>query len=95
MCEYTHCRFSDLYIFTFDFSGICKKPNEEKAKNAKGDTVEANNLKKEFRTVYEMIGHLCGKAVPGIPVNNSLPSDISERVKQVYWQHSTLLTFLK
>ena len=77
------------------YSGISKKPNEEKSKNAKGGTWEANNLKKEFKTVYDMISHLSGKQVPGIPINNPLPTDPTERAKQVYWQHSTLLTFLK
>ena len=42
-----------------------------------------------------MIGHLCGKTVPGIPINNPLPKDPVERAKQVHWQHTTMLTFLK
>ena len=45
--------------------------------------------------VYDMISYLCGKQVPGIPINNPLPEDAIERAKQVYWQHSTLLTFLR
>ena len=76
-------------------SGITKKPHEEKAKTSKGTSFESNNLKKEFKTVYDMVAHLCGKHIPGIPINNPLPSDPVERAKQVYWQHSTLLTFIR
>ena len=76
-------------------SGLSRKPREEKAKKPKGGTWESNNLKKEFKTVYDMITHLCGKAIPGIPLNSSLPVDPVERCKQIYWQHSTLLTFIK
>ncbi|KAK7478911.1 hypothetical protein BaRGS_00029892 [Batillaria attramentaria] len=55
----------------------------------------AGNAKKDGKTIYDMIGHLSGRSVPGIPINSPLPSDPLERVKQIYWQHSTLLTFLK
>ncbi|XP_074645875.1 cilia and flagella-associated protein 47-like isoform X2 [Tubulanus polymorphus] len=51
--------------------------------------------KKDVKTVYDMIGHLLGKPVPGIPINSPLPSNPIERSKQIYWQHATLLTFLK
>ena len=81
--------------FFLCYSSICKKPTEEKTRNAKGIAFEANNLKKECRTVYDMVAHLCGKQVPGIPINNPLPSDQIERAKQVYWQHTTLLMFLR
>ena len=64
-------------------------------RTSKGETFEANNLKKEFKTVYDMINHLCGRQIPGIPINNPLPKDPVERVKQVHWQHSTLLTFMR
>lgn len=50
---------------------------------------------KDTKTLYDMINHLSGRPVPGIPVNSHLPSDPVERVKQIYWQHSTLLTFLR
>lgn len=76
-------------------SSLSKKPSEEKARTAKGGTWEANNLKKEFKTIYDMIAHLCGKQVPGIPLNNALPDEPYERARQVHWQHTTLLTFLK
>ena len=70
-------------------------PAEETVKNSKGGSWESNSLKKELRTVYDMICHLSGRNVPGIPLNNSLPRDPYERAKQVYWQHSTLLTLLR
>ena len=76
-------------------SGLTKKPTEEKARTSKGTAIEANNLKKEFKTVYDMINHLCGRHIPGIPINNPLPKNPFERAKQVYWQHQTLLTFMK
>ncbi|XP_070567350.1 cilia- and flagella-associated protein 47-like [Ptychodera flava] len=47
------------------------------------------------RTVYDLVAHLTGKAVPGIPINQPLPADATERVLQLHWQHSTLLTFLR
>ncbi|XP_077977423.1 cilia- and flagella-associated protein 47-like [Glandiceps talaboti] len=47
------------------------------------------------RTIYDMVAHLTGKAVPGIPINQPLPGDSTDRVLQLHWQHSTLLTFLR
>ncbi|XP_064627283.1 cilia- and flagella-associated protein 47-like isoform X2 [Lineus longissimus] len=68
-------------------SGLGMKNGDEGSKKA--------NNKKEMKTIYDMIGNLLGKPPPGIPLNSPLPADDNERVKQVYWQHSTLLTFLK
>ncbi|XP_021363645.1 cilia- and flagella-associated protein 47-like isoform X2 [Mizuhopecten yessoensis] len=77
-------------------SGISRKPiNDDMPKQAKAGSWDTNNLKKEFKTIYDMMCHLAGRPIPGIPINSPLPSDPIERVKQVYWQHSTLLTFLK
>ncbi|KAL4233464.1 hypothetical protein ACF0H5_008145 [Mactra antiquata] len=73
---------------------ISRKPVDEE-KPAKAGSWDTNNLKKEFKTIYDMISNLAGRAVPGIPLNGHLPSDPIERVKQVFWQHSTLLTFLR
>ncbi|KAK3775916.1 hypothetical protein RRG08_017206 [Elysia crispata] len=47
------------------------------------------------KTIYDMINYLSGRSVPGIPINSPLPADPVERVKQIYWQHCTLLTFLR
>ncbi|XP_052240686.1 cilia- and flagella-associated protein 47-like isoform X3 [Dreissena polymorpha] len=74
--------------------GISRKPIDEE-KGSKSGSWDTNNLKKEFKTIYDMISNLAGRPVPGIPINGHLPSDPIERVKQVFWQHSTLLTFLK
>ncbi|CAH1800026.1 unnamed protein product [Owenia fusiformis] len=78
-------------------TGICKKPPEDGTpkKRVGNRVLEANNLNREFKTVYDMIAHLCGRQVPGIPINSPLPSDPEERAKYVHWMHSTLLTFLK
>ena len=77
------------------YSGLTRKPAEDKVRSAKGDSLEANNLQKEFKTIYDMIVHLSGRSIPGIPLNGSLPYDDVERAKQVHWQHATLLTFLR
>ncbi|KAH9504693.1 Cilia- and flagella-associated protein 47 [Bulinus truncatus] len=50
---------------------------------------------KVSKTIYDMISYLSGRPVPGIPINSTLPADPLERVKQIYWQHCTLLTFLR
>ncbi|XP_055888207.1 cilia and flagella-associated protein 47-like isoform X1 [Biomphalaria glabrata] len=50
---------------------------------------------KMAKTIYDMISFLSGRPVPGIPINSPLPADPLERVKQIYWQHCTLLTFLR
>ncbi|XP_052808119.1 cilia- and flagella-associated protein 47-like isoform X2 [Mya arenaria] len=75
-------------------TGISRKPVDEE-KSPKSGSWDTNNLKKEIKTIYDMISHLAGRPVPGIPLNGHLPADPIERVKQVYWQHSTLLTFLR
>ncbi|XP_052708553.1 cilia and flagella-associated protein 47-like isoform X1 [Crassostrea angulata] len=76
--------------------GISRKPiNDDSPKAAKAGSWDTNNLKKEFKTIYDMISNLSGRPVPGIPINSPLPSDPIERVKQIYWQHATLLTFLR
>ncbi|XP_076799523.1 cilia- and flagella-associated protein 47-like isoform X2 [Clavelina lepadiformis] len=80
-----------------DDTGVSvKKEATANGKGAKGtmggwDT----NLKKDVKTIYDMLQHLCGRLVPGIPINQPLPRDPTERVLQLHWQHSTLLTFLR
>ncbi|NWV30497.1 CFA47 protein, partial [Origma solitaria] len=44
---------------------------------------------------YEMILHLNGQPIPGISATQSLPLDPVERMFQLHWQHSELLSFLK
>ena len=55
----------------------------------------AASLKKDYQTLYQMIENLCGRAIPGMPADMPLPANLAERVKQLHWQHATLLTFLK
>ncbi|EMP32673.1 Putative protein CXorf22 [Chelonia mydas] len=59
------------------------------------DKVFKQNLGKDTKTVYDMLLHLSGQLLPGITSSQSLPSDPIERVVQLHWQHSTMLTFLK
>ncbi|NXP36073.1 CFA47 protein, partial [Leiothrix lutea] len=44
---------------------------------------------------YEMLVHLNGQAIPGIAASQSLPSDPVERMFQLHWQHSELISFLR
>uniref|UniRef100_A0A8C0GNY7 Calponin-homology (CH) domain-containing protein n=1 Tax=Chelonoidis abingdonii TaxID=106734 RepID=A0A8C0GNY7_CHEAB len=58
------------------------------------EKVIKQNLGKDTKTVYDMLLHLSGQLLPGITSSQSLPSDPIERVIQLHWQHSTMLTFL-
>ncbi|NXI03007.1 CFA47 protein, partial [Pachycephala philippinensis] len=44
---------------------------------------------------YEMLIRLNGQPIPGIAASQSLPLDPVERMFQLHWQHSELLSFLK
>ncbi|NWW00229.1 CFA47 protein, partial [Machaerirhynchus nigripectus] len=44
---------------------------------------------------YEMLLRLNGQPLPGIAASQSLPLDPVERMFQLHWQHSELLSFLK
>ncbi|NXO80792.1 CFA47 protein, partial [Sitta europaea] len=44
---------------------------------------------------YEMLLHLNGQPIPGIAASQSLSPDPVERMFQLHWQHSELLSFLK
>ncbi|XP_055954756.1 cilia and flagella-associated protein 47 [Patella vulgata] len=70
---------------------LSKKKDDEK----RGGSWDTTSVKKDVKTIYDMISHLSGRPVPGIPVNASFPANPVERVKQIYWQHSTLLTFIR
>ncbi|XP_075769379.1 cilia- and flagella-associated protein 47 isoform X3 [Pelodiscus sinensis] len=59
------------------------------------EKVFKQNLGKDTKTVYDMLLHLSGQLLPGITSSQSLPADPIERVVQLHWQHSTMLTFLK
>ncbi|XP_059154686.1 cilia- and flagella-associated protein 47-like isoform X2 [Physella acuta] len=85
---------------------ISKKTAAENSKS-KEDLQSKTNIKgnkkqkaktgfnKVSKTIYDMIGFLSGRPMPGIPINSPLPADPVERVRQIYWQHCTLLTFLR
>ena len=49
-----------------------------------------------MKTIYEMFSNLTGgKTVPGVSSNQPLPSDPKERMWSLYWQHRTMLNYLK
>ncbi|XP_063160761.1 cilia- and flagella-associated protein 47 [Candoia aspera] len=53
------------------------------------------NLSKDIKTIYDMLLHLSGQLLPGISSSQALPFDPIQRVVQLHWQHSTMITFLK
>ncbi|XP_060090088.1 cilia- and flagella-associated protein 47 [Heteronotia binoei] len=53
------------------------------------------NLAKDTKTIYDILLHLSGQLLPGISSSQSLPFDPTQRVVQLHWQHSTMVTFLK
>ncbi|NWI88408.1 CFA47 protein, partial [Pitta sordida] len=58
------------------------------------DKVFTRNLGKD-KGFCEMLFHLHGQSLPGITASQSLPRDPVERMLQLHWQHSALLSFLK
>ncbi|NWQ71739.1 CFA47 protein, partial [Neopipo cinnamomea] len=58
------------------------------------DKVFIRNLSKD-KGFCEMLFHLYGESLPGIAASQSLPRDPVERMLQLHWQHSALLSFLK
>nr|XP_058147688.1 cilia- and flagella-associated protein 47 [Dasypus novemcinctus] len=54
-----------------------------------------NDFSKYNKTIYDVMLHLSGKLPPGINSSQSLPVDNTERVMQLHFQHSSLLTFLQ
>ncbi|NXI18592.1 CFA47 protein, partial [Irena cyanogastra] len=44
---------------------------------------------------YDMLLNLNGQPIPGLAASQTLPSHPVERMLQLYWQHSELLSFLK
>ena len=53
------------------------------------------SVKEEQKTIYDMITHLSGHSLPGIPQNSVPPKKMDEATKQYLWQHRLLLLFLK
>ncbi|PIK59126.1 hypothetical protein BSL78_03931 [Apostichopus japonicus] len=77
-------------------SGVSKGSAADAAQDKSSKTPATNNQKKNYtKTIYDLLAHLSGRPVPGIPVNQALPSDPTERVRQLHWQHTTMMTFLR
>ncbi|NXG11522.1 CFA47 protein, partial [Sakesphorus luctuosus] len=58
------------------------------------DKVFRRNLGKD-KGFCEMLFHLYGDSLPGMTASQTLPHDPIERMFQLHWQHSALLSFLK
>ncbi|XP_033113331.1 cilia- and flagella-associated protein 47-like isoform X2 [Anneissia japonica] len=78
-------------------SGISKNSVKDavRDKTVQGSPATNNQKKKFAKTIFDMIAHLSGRPIPGIPIDHALPSDPAERVLQLHWMYSTLLTFLR
>ncbi|NWV55715.1 CFA47 protein, partial [Daphoenositta chrysoptera] len=60
--------------------------------------VQEKNFKRNLdkdKGFYEMLLHLNGQPIPGFGATQALPLDPVERMFQLHWQHSELLSFLK
>ncbi|XP_060129517.1 cilia- and flagella-associated protein 47 isoform X2 [Zootoca vivipara] len=66
-----------------------------KIQMASSDEKLRQNLGKDIRTIYDLLLHLSGQSLPGISSSQSLPCDPIQRVVQLHWQHSTMITFLR
>ncbi|NXD83390.1 CFA47 protein, partial [Halcyon senegalensis] len=62
---------------------------------ASQEKVFKENLGKDTKTLYDMLFHLSGELLPGMTSGQLLPLDPVERMLQLHWQHSALLTFLR
>ncbi|NXK96985.1 CFA47 protein, partial [Formicarius rufipectus] len=58
------------------------------------DKVFTRNLGKD-KGFCEMLVNLNGEPLPGLTASQSLPLEPTERMLQLHWQHSALLSFLK
>ena len=56
---------------------------------------EINSSRKDIKTIYEMFTNLTGKLIPGVSPSQPLPTDPKERMWSLYWQHKTMLNYLK
>jgi len=59
---------SDRHYYYSTYSGVTKQGSESKSK---GGSSDANNIRKDLKTIYEMVVHLAGRPIPGIPPNGS------------------------
>ncbi|KAM5291042.1 cilia- and flagella-associated protein 47 [Glossophaga mutica] len=58
------------------------------------DIPKPSDSLKYNKTIYDVVHHLSGKMPDGIHPSQSLPEDHTERVIQLYKQHSSVLNFL-
>ena len=86
-------------LSSFVFSNVNKtqKQTSDVRKTVnKGAPPEINSSRKDIKTIYEMFSNLTGgKTVPGVSPNQPLPGDPKERMWCLYWQHRTMLNYLK
>ena len=71
--------------------GVSRKPFDQIQENMP----QQDAVKRENKTIYEMIAYLSGRQLPAIPVGAPVPQDINERTNQFFWQHKVLLKFLE
>ncbi len=72
-------------------SGVSRKPFDQVLEKLP----QQDAVKRENKTIYEMIGFLAGRPLPAIPVGAPVPVELVERTNQFLWQHKVLLKFLE
>lgn len=72
-------------------AGVSRKPLEDNEESMP----QQDAMKRETKTIYEMITHLSGRQLPAIPQLAPIPNDLAERTFQFHWQHNVLLKFLE
>ena len=64
-------------------AGVSKKPLDE----GQDSMPQQDAIKRENKTIYEMIAYLSGRQLPAIPVGAPVPHDLKDRTFQFNWQH--------
>ena len=72
----------------------CFSPGEDNNGTTRAG-IWSREKKKESRTVFDMVAHLCGKAIPGIPINGSIPTEPFDRTRYIHWMYTILINFLR
>ncbi|XP_062417325.1 cilia- and flagella-associated protein 47-like [Pungitius pungitius] len=62
--------------------------------DSSGRTYRVSQIK-DSRSVADMLHHLTGKPIPGIPRSLTLSADLNQRTDQLLQQHGAMLTFLR
>ncbi|TNN43029.1 Cilia- and flagella-associated protein 47 [Liparis tanakae] len=63
--------------------------------NPSGARTYAVIQNKDSRSVVDMLRHLTGKQIPGVPRSRALSTDVGERTDQLLQQHEATLAFLR